>query len=66
MFVSNNESIKQLLIAGIGISIIPLQSIELELKMGKLTILDVEDFEFAITNAPTEFVHAPRAPKGVA
>lgn len=44
MLISNNESIKQLVIANMGISIIPLQSIELELKTGKLVILDVRDF----------------------
>lgn len=44
MHISNNESIKQLLIANMGIAIIPLQSIELELKMGYLSILDVIGF----------------------
>lgn len=44
MLISNNESIKQLVAANMGISIIPLQSIELELKMGKIVILDVKGF----------------------
>jgi DNA-binding transcriptional LysR family regulator len=42
--VSNNESIKQLMIAGMGISIVSLQSIELELDNNLLTILPVKGF----------------------
>lgn len=42
--VSNNESIKQLMIAGMGISIVSLQSIELELECNLLATLPVKGF----------------------
>lgn len=44
MEISNNESIKQLIMANMGISIIPLQSIELELSVAKLVVLKVKGF----------------------
>lgn len=44
MEVSNNESIKQLIMANMGISIVSKQSIELELKNKLIKILPIEDF----------------------
>lgn len=44
MQLDNNESIKQLMIANIGISIVSMQSIELELYANLLTTLNVEGF----------------------
>jgi len=44
MEIGNNESIKQSIMANMGISIIPLQSIELELSVAKLVALKVKGF----------------------
>lgn len=44
MEVGNNESIKQLIIAGMGISIVSLQSIELELHNHLMDVLPVDGF----------------------
>jgi len=44
MEVSNNESIKQLIMANMGISIVSKQSIELELKHKLIKIIPVNDF----------------------
>ncbi|MFN3234300.1 MAG: LysR family transcriptional regulator [Gammaproteobacteria bacterium] len=44
MEVGNNESIKQIIIAGLGISIVSKQSIELELKHNLIKIISVKNF----------------------
>ena len=44
MEVGNNESIKQLIIANMGISIVSRQSIELELKHKLIKVLPIIDF----------------------
>lgn len=44
MEIGNNESIKQLIMANMGISIVSMQSIELELKNKLIKILPVTDF----------------------
>ena len=44
MEVSNNESIKQMILADMGISIVSLQSIEFELDLGLIKILPVVGF----------------------
>lgn len=44
MEVGSNESIKQLIMANMGISIISKQSIELELEHGLINIIPVDDF----------------------
>ncbi len=43
MEIGNNESIKQLLMAGMGISLLSKQSIEIELAAGLIAILPVKD-----------------------
>jgi len=42
MEMSSNESIKQAVIAGMGLSFLSLHTLELELEKGLLTVLDVE------------------------
>lgn len=42
--ISSTEGIKQAIIAGIGVSILSMQSIALELRMGLLKILNIGDF----------------------
>lgn len=42
--ISSTEAIKQAVIAGIGISIVSMQSVALELRLGLLKVLSVSDF----------------------
>ena len=42
--LSTNEAIKQAVQAGLGLGIVPVQTIELELKAGRLAVLPVEGF----------------------
>jgi DNA-binding transcriptional LysR family regulator len=44
MELGSTESIKQAVMAGLGISVLPKQSIRIEAKYGHLVILDVEGF----------------------
>ncbi len=43
MEMSSNETIKQAVIAGLGISFVSLHTVGLEIEHGQLTVLDVED-----------------------
>ena len=42
--LSSNEALKQAVQAGLGIGIVPAQTIELELETGRLIVLPVEGF----------------------
>ncbi len=44
MEMSSNEAIKQAVQAGLGLGILSLQTLELELELGRLVVLDVECF----------------------
>ncbi|MBU0752916.1 MAG: hypothetical protein KJ787_00800 [Gammaproteobacteria bacterium] len=44
MELGSGEAIKQAIMADLGISIVPMGSLELELEAGRITILDVEGF----------------------
>ena len=44
MQMTRNEAIKQAVRAGLGLSIVSIHTIELELKTGRLVILDVDGF----------------------
>jgi len=44
MEMTSNEAIKQAVEAGLGLGIVSLHTLELELAMGRLTVLDVEGF----------------------
>lgn len=44
MELSSNEAIKQAVIAGLGLGIASIHTLELELETGRLAVLDVEDF----------------------
>ncbi len=44
MELGSGEAIKQAIMAGIGISVLPLGSLSLELRYGQMIILDVENF----------------------
>jgi len=44
MELGSTEAIKQAVIAGLGLSVLPLDCMELELAHGRLVVLDVEDF----------------------
>jgi len=46
MELGSAEAIKQAVMAGLGVSVLSLQNIQLELKAGLLTILDVQHFPF--------------------
>lgn len=44
MELGSGEAIKQAIMAGLGVSVIPLASLSLELRYGQIVILDVENF----------------------
>jgi len=44
MELGSSEALKQAVMAGLGIAIVSLHSVQLELKVNKLTVLDVEGF----------------------
>ena len=44
MELSSNEAIKQAVEAGLGLGIVSIHTMELELELGRLSVLEIESF----------------------